>query len=401
MRKMVSDGYFDMSMYISGKINKQEMYAKLVSVKSKYAALYQGNIPTRETAWGVWNQTLGQAYYGNEQLRLSSLESSAIVNWVYMVQENHQQRIAFTLQLLRETKRFHGIAQDVKIAKGVVYNAEKVELHFLTSVASVNQYIAKLNEKGKGIYYRGHSNPNYLLQPSIKRTKRLEKNESKMYNELLINCPEDFEKCHTHLEKLVKMQHYGLPTRLLDITRNPLVALYFACESHPESYGELVLISPDKHSVKYPQSDTVSVVACLPAFSRVEQRLFANAASDPRTTDEEFNQVISRLLSEVRMEKPAFQAVIKKEDLLKSHIVLASKNNNRIVKQDGAFILCGLSDDSESLEEFRYKEDGKKVVVLIDDKPKVLRQLETFSVTHATLFPEIECVAEYLKNKYT
>lgn len=30
----------------------------------------------------------------------------------------------------------------------------------------------------------------------------------------------------------------------------------------------------------------------------------------------------------------------------------------------------------------------------------VLEQLETFSINRATLFPEIECVAEYLKNKY-
>lgn len=121
------------------------MYAKLLYADSQYAVLYQGEMHTRETAWDMWFQALGQVDNG-KSLELSSLESSAIVNWIYMALENYQQRIAFTLRLLRDTKTFHGIPNDVKIARGVVYNAEKVELHFFKSVPSVNQYIARKAE---------------------------------------------------------------------------------------------------------------------------------------------------------------------------------------------------------------------------------------------------------------
>ena len=41
--------------------------------------------------------------------------------------------------------------------------------------------------------------------------------------------PQSFSECKSALDYLVQMQHYGLPTRLLDMTTNPLVALYFAC----------------------------------------------------------------------------------------------------------------------------------------------------------------------------
>ena len=53
--KMLSDGYFDMSIYIYGRIKKDEMYAKLVAHKSKYAVLYQGSYPNQDNALSEWN----------------------------------------------------------------------------------------------------------------------------------------------------------------------------------------------------------------------------------------------------------------------------------------------------------------------------------------------------------
>lgn len=401
--KMLSDGYFDMSMYIYDRINKDDTYTQLKLHKSKYAALYLNAYADQYNAFEQWNSVIKQS--GNKyptKVKLSYEEATAIVNWVYNILKNTQDKEKFTLNLLEYIKDFHNIENDVDLKNGVVYNKAKIDLQFVSSFSEISSAISKLKiDADKTLFFRGHSNPNYILRPSVMRNSKLLSNESSLYNELQINCPEEFEKCHSHLEKLVKMQHYGLPTRLLDITKNLLVALFFACENHPESYGELVLISADPNNIKYPQSDTVSVLASLPAFSALKLGEFRSLANDSSVSNVEFNYKVGRLIHEIRLEKPAFQAEINKKDILDSFIVYALKNNKRIVKQDGAFILCGLDNSRGFLDKFRYQKKGKKIIVLITNKKKILEQLETFCINHATLFPEIECVSEYLKNKYS
>ena len=43
---------------------------------------------------------------------------------------------------------------------------------------------------------------------------------------------------------LANMQHYGIPTRILDWTKNFLVALYFSCEKHDEKDGSIYVYTP-------------------------------------------------------------------------------------------------------------------------------------------------------------
>lgn len=399
--KMLKDGYFDMRKYISGRIKKENMLSMLEKEESKYALLYKKAYPVKENAFRLWNNTFGniEEQYCQNVVKLTIVESEAIVNWVFQTLKTSKEREDFAKRIFHELKDFYAVKNNIRFARGVVYNAEKVDVHFCSSISEINKFISKLNNRDN-LFFRGHSDANYSLMPSVYRTPGFKKNESKMYNEILINYPVDFEKCHTHLEKLVKMQHYGLPTRLLDITRNPLVALYFACESNFETYGELVLISVSEDEIKYSQSDSVSILSSLATFSDEKQAEFYELATDPTIDVGKFNRRLHKLVHEVKLEKPAFLAQISKQDILRNYIVYALKNNNRIIKQDGAFILCGLPNEENSLENFRYREDGKKVIVLLDDKERILRELDEFSINRASLFPEIDCVAEYLKNKY-
>lgn len=143
------------------------------------------------------------------------------------------------------------------------------------------------------------------------------------------------------------------------------------------------------------------ILSSLPQFSYDKQEEFKRLAKDSSITNEAFNKKVARLLREIRSEKPAFQSEIDRDDLLNSFIVYALKNNSRIVKQDGAFILCGLLDGYNSLSKFRHREKGGTAILLVDKRKKMLDELDRFSINHAMLFPEIECVSEYIKSKYS
>lgn len=58
--------------------------------------------------------------------------------------------------------------------------------------------------------------------------------------------PKEFQGMNSILDKLVEMQHYNLPTRLLDVSSNALVALLFACQDF-ESDGEVIIFKEKRN----------------------------------------------------------------------------------------------------------------------------------------------------------
>lgn len=93
-------------------------------------------------------------------------------------------------------------------------------------------------------FFRGQSSSEYKLVPSIgRRFKDGQESVLKQYEKEIF---EDFKRKYSMYtdvrpkndkEFLFLAQHYGLPTRLLDWTYNPLIALYFACLSNFDKDG--------------------------------------------------------------------------------------------------------------------------------------------------------------------
>ena len=112
----------------------------------------------------------------------------------------------------------------------------------ITSLADLTQEVEALISGTKLRWWsRGHSSIDWDLLPSVRRGYSREQ-EKYLSNEFFVraklryaNCPPDDD----YAGWLALMQHYGLPTRLLDWTRSPMVAAFFATESYqPYSEGE-------------------------------------------------------------------------------------------------------------------------------------------------------------------
>lgn len=244
------------------------------------------------------------------------------------------------------------------------------------------------------IYYRGQSDKSFGLTPSIYRKPALIQNEDRIFRDIIAQSPGDFKGCATTFEKLVKMQHYSLPTRLLDITTNPLVALYFACEDESVD-GKLFRFEISTSDMKYFDSDAVSVV------SNIAKRPIDFSIELLKELDrEDFNSEdeIQYLLHEIKYEKPHFQNVIDSKDIERVFCVKPMFDNPRIIRQSGAFFLYGIDGDKSKPAplEFQYK----MYVINKAHKKKIRKQLEALGIDKSTLFPEVEHVAEHIKDKY-
>lgn len=118
-------------------------------------------------------------------------------------------------------------------------------------IKTINGFLQKLEQLKdkyplKEIFFRGQSKFYEKIQPSIYRNEEWITNEENIFREYILRNPDDFSGEKTTFEKLVKMQHYSLPTRLLDITANPLVALFFAVEKRIEDDGDFIVFAiPD------------------------------------------------------------------------------------------------------------------------------------------------------------
>lgn len=212
-------------------------------------------------------------------------------------------------------------------------------------VSSLSEYIDEISllhddtiTADNPMFYHGHANVDYILLPLVMRGAM--RAEKQLFDEFRRRFPNELKDCRQTVEKLAFMQHYGLNTRCLDLSENPLIGLHFAVsdmvkfrtevDKNKDSWGEVVLIhlqEDEKDDIKYFDSPTVSVI------SNVAQ------------LGEDFCLQQVQLLFIKDRQQTSLDNFIYFRDILRRSVIVRTKQDNpRIINQRGAFILVNANE---------------------------------------------------------
>ena len=280
-----------------------------------------------------------------------------------------------------------------------------------TAIHSVGEYIEKcfsnpvLKKNETQVFYRG-VNKIYRETPhipSIYYPGGFIENEDKIFKEAISFFPEELLAQRTTVEKLIIMQHYRFPTRILDISKNPLIALFFACfpDSKEETLkkdGMVYQFNVPKKEIKYCDSDTVSVIANL-----CKRPIDFSIRDIYHLDRDKFNKEdeILYLVHEIRDEKTYFHGLVIPKDINSVVCLRPRMNNPRIVRQDGYFFLFGIHFEKKNCAKLNPDWiDDKKLLIPHDAKQKILEELNILNINEAFVFPDYEHISTDIRKRY-
>ncbi len=272
---------------------------------------------------------------------------------------------------------------------------------FIDQVVSLRPEMEEGTLLHKELVFRGLSSCNYSLAPSLGRRpskgwlNTLAFVERDLISEAQTKYPDIFRNNDLPIIKLAKLQHFGIPTRMMDVTSNALVALYFACqksENHSTDDGEIVAFSG------FP----VPAITATANIIADTYRLTENALTDLETY---YYRGVKQDYA-VRLQYPNWEiehknAIVSfRNSISQPTIVHSFESSTRQKNQQGKYILfpnriSGPDEDGEIvvLNELvtLTKEDPlilKRFIIPASAKDEILCQLPILGISKEVLFAD-------------
>lgn len=284
-------------------------------------------------------------------------------------------------------------------------------------IESFDEYLktihSELGQNGEGkrrLYFRGQSKratEGYPLTPSVARYKHLgslslperEQKECEVLetfsNHLLTYVQ---HRPQTAWEELAIAQHHGLPTRFMDWTTNPLVALYFAvrntCDRNADS-AVYVLISNPKRYADLKRGQAIQVKPVGDAATESASELEDDAYDDFSTDDTVL--IATTIDTTTPTEGTELSADVGPLELptpfkISENIIYDPPHvSPRIRAQDGVLLACW--QPTKPLDEKDYLE----IVIKQTAHEDIRRRLDQYGVFDKQLFPDLDGIAKWLK----
>lgn len=239
-------------------------------------------------------------------------------------------------------------------------------------IKDIGSYINKIQEltlnisedtvvayRGENVYYSTYCQPNLFRNTYFQKNKYFERNLLDEMRSNRLTCGK------TYLETAVDAQHGGFPSRLLDVTYNSLVALYFA-------------ITP---SIKQEEWENDKYDGYV--YIYYIQNLFCPSATN---INELFDTIVNRKQKWINE-----NAIFQRNHKLIDHV----KINNRIIAQQGAFILFQ-GDGVYPIQQSDYK----RIVIDKNSKKELRRDLkQLFGIHTGSIYPEGENLVKEIEVK--
>ncbi|QHT68683.1 FRG domain-containing protein [Rhodocytophaga rosea] len=243
----------------------------------------------------------------------------------------------------------------------------------IKNIAELTDYLKNLiSETNRKWWFRGHADESWKLQPSLWRDYS-KVSEASMTREFLFQArtrTSSYPGNDDTAGWISLMQHHGLPTRLLDWSKSPLIALYFATNNYHRHTKNI----SDKN-------------ACIWLISPGDLNKYFGHESWLYPLDSNLS---------LKLINQAFYA--DQNENLGILAASAIETHKRMIMQQSAFTIHS---DKQPLESFKQNSNWlRKITIPQQYLAEIALELELLGIRLSSIFPDLDNLSKEIKSRH-